>query len=45
MAHGGRAMPVWGGVFDTTNQLFRGAATSEERIEAVIAYLRDLQGP
>ena len=44
-AHGGRAMPVWGGVFDTTNQLFRGAASSEERIAAVIAYLRELQGP
>jgi mono/diheme cytochrome c family protein len=44
-AHGGRAMPVWGGVFDATNQLFRGAESSEERIEAVITYLHALQGP
>jgi mono/diheme cytochrome c family protein len=44
-AHGGRAMPVWGGVFETTTQLFRGAASPEERIEAVIAYLREIQAP
>jgi mono/diheme cytochrome c family protein len=42
-AHGGRAMPVWGGVFDVTNQLVRGAESSKQRIEAVIAYLRELQ--
>jgi mono/diheme cytochrome c family protein len=44
-AHGGRAMPVWGDVFDVTNQLFRGAESAEQRIEAVIAYLRELQDP
>jgi mono/diheme cytochrome c family protein len=44
-AHGGRAMPVWGGVFDATEDLIRGAEGAEERIEAVIAYLRELQEP
>lgn len=43
--HGGRAMPVWGDVFDATDQLFRGAARPEERIEAVVSYLRELQRP
>ena len=44
-AHGGRAMPVWGGVFNVTDQLVRGAESSEQRIEAVIAHLRELQDP
>ena len=44
-AHGGRAMPVWGGIFNVTNQLFRGAESPEQRIEAVMAYLRELQDP
>jgi mono/diheme cytochrome c family protein len=44
-AHGGRAMPVWGGVFDVTNELLRGAESAERRIEAVIAYLREIQDP
>lgn len=44
-AHGARAMPVWGGVFDATQDLIRGAEGSEERIDAVIAYLRELQDP
>lgn len=44
-AHGARAMPVWGGVFNVTDQLFRGAESPEQRIEAVIAYLRELQDP
>lgn len=44
-AHGARAMPVWGGVFDVTGELIRGAQSSEQRIEAVIAYLRELQDP
>lgn len=44
-AHGARAMPVWGGVFDATSGLIDGAESSEQRIEAVIAYLRELQGP
>jgi mono/diheme cytochrome c family protein len=44
-AHGARTMPVWGGVFSVTDQLFRGAQSPEQRIEAVIAYLRELQDP
>ena len=44
-AHGGRAMPVWGGVFDATDQLFRGAESSEQRITAVISHLREIQEP
>ena len=44
-AHGGRAMPVWGGVFDATDQLFRGAGSSEQRITAVISHLREIQEP
>jgi mono/diheme cytochrome c family protein len=44
-AHGARAMPVWGGVFNVTDQLFRGAQSPEQRIEAVIDYLRELQDP
>jgi mono/diheme cytochrome c family protein len=42
-AHGTRSMPVWGGVFDTTDRLLRGAADAEHRIEAVVAYLRERQ--
>lgn len=42
-AHGARAMPVWGGVFDVTEDLIKGAESSAQRIEAVIAYLRELQ--
>jgi hypothetical protein len=44
-AHGARAMPVWGGVFEATQDLVRGAEGPEARIEAVIAYLRELQDP
>jgi mono/diheme cytochrome c family protein len=44
-AHGGRAMPIWGDVFEATDQLLRGAASPEERIEAVVSYLRELQSP
>lgn len=43
--HGGRAMPVWGPVFDATDQLFRGGESAEERIASVVAYLRELQQP
>jgi hypothetical protein len=32
-------------VFDATEDLIRGAEGAEERIEAVIAYLRELQEP
>jgi mono/diheme cytochrome c family protein len=42
-AHGTRAMPVWGPVFATTHELVRGAPGAEERIDALIAYLRELQ--
>ena len=42
-AHGNRVMPVWGSVFDTTGQLFENAENAEERIDAMIAYLLELQ--
>jgi hypothetical protein len=42
-AHGDRGMPVWGDVFDTTNQLFVEAGSSEQRIDAVIEFLLGLQ--
>ncbi|HEY3516482.1 MAG TPA: cytochrome c [Gammaproteobacteria bacterium] len=42
-AHGDRAMPVWGSVFDTTGQLFVGAENSKERIDALIEFLLELQ--
>jgi mono/diheme cytochrome c family protein len=44
-AHGDRAMPVWGGVFDKTGQLIVDAGNAEQRIEAVIDYLQELQIP
>jgi len=42
-AHGTREMPVWGPVFNVTQQLVRGAESPEERIADVIAFLRELQ--
>ena len=42
-AHGKSGMPVWGDVFDATNQLFVDAGSSEQRIGAVIEFLRGLQ--
>jgi mono/diheme cytochrome c family protein len=42
-AHGTRAMPVWGGVFDTTGRLIEGAGNAKQRIDSVIEYLRGLQ--
>jgi mono/diheme cytochrome c family protein len=42
-AHGTRAMPVWGGVFDTTGRLIEGAGNAKQRIDDVIDYLRGLQ--
>ena len=42
-AHGDRAMPVWGSVFDTTGRLIVDAGNAEQRIESVIDYLRELQ--
>jgi mono/diheme cytochrome c family protein len=44
-AHGVRNMPVWGSVFDVTQQLFVDAEGAEQRIDAVIAYLREMQEP
>jgi hypothetical protein len=44
-AHGDRAMPVWGSVFDTTGQLFVDAESSEQRIDALIEFLLELQVP
>lgn len=42
-AHGVRSMPVWGPVFDTTQELIRGAQGADERIDALLSYLRGLQ--
>jgi len=42
-AHGTRLMPVWGDVFAATQRLVVDAAGSEERIAAVIDFLRELQ--
>ena len=41
--HGARSMPVWGPVFQATNDMIRGADRPEERIEALIAHLLELQ--
>jgi mono/diheme cytochrome c family protein len=42
-AHGTREMPVWGPVFSATQRLVTGAESPQQRIEDVIAYLRELQ--
>jgi mono/diheme cytochrome c family protein len=42
-AHGDRNMPVWGPVFDTTGRLISGAEGAEQRIDAVIDFLREVQ--
>jgi len=42
-AHGTREMPVWGPVFDVTQQIVVGAESPQERIAGVVAYLRELQ--
>jgi mono/diheme cytochrome c family protein len=42
-SHGDRFMPVWGDVFDTTSRLVRDAETAQARIDAVVAYLGQLQ--
>jgi hypothetical protein len=36
-------MPVWGGVFATTEELVEGAENPEQRIDAVIEFLLELQ--
>jgi mono/diheme cytochrome c family protein len=42
-AHGDRYMPVWGGVFATTEELIVGAENPKQRIDAVIEFLLQLQ--
>lgn len=42
-AHGSGAMPVWGSVFDVTATVVPGAQSSQQRIDALIAFLRELQ--
>jgi mono/diheme cytochrome c family protein len=44
-AHGDRSMPVWGPIFDTTGRLIPRAEGAEQRIDAVIDFLRELQLP
>ena len=43
IAHGGRAMPVWGDVFDTTTRLVRDAEAAEQRITYFVELLREIQ--
>ena len=44
VAHAGdRNMPVWGPVFDATSRIVPGADSAGQRINAVIAYLREIQ--
>lgn len=43
VAHGARSMPVWGPVFETTQDLVRGAESAGDRIDAILSYLRQLQ--
>jgi len=42
-AHGDRYMPVWGEIFATTESLIEGAENPEQRIAALIDFLRQLQ--
>lgn len=42
-AHGTGAMPVWGSVFDATAAALPGAQDSQQRIDALVAFLRELQ--
>lgn len=42
-AHGDRTMPVWGDVFDTTTRIVPEAAEPEQRIAAIVEYLREIQ--
>jgi hypothetical protein len=37
------SMPVWGPVFDATSRVVPGADSASQRINAVIAYLREIQ--
>lgn len=42
-AHGDRLMPIWGDVFDATSRLVADGEDARTRIDAVVAYLRELQ--
>ncbi|HEY7673252.1 MAG TPA: cytochrome c [Gammaproteobacteria bacterium] len=42
-AHGTRLMPVWGDVFSATQRLVVDAADPEQRIAAVVDFLREIQ--
>jgi mono/diheme cytochrome c family protein len=42
-AHGERLMPVWGPIFDATARIVADAETSQQRIAAVVEYLRSIQ--
>jgi mono/diheme cytochrome c family protein len=42
-AHGERQMPVWGDVFDTTAAIVIDADAAQDRIAALVEYLRGLQ--
>ena len=43
VAHGDRAMPVWGDVFDATTRIVRDAEAAEQRIADIVELLRDIQ--
>lgn len=42
-AHGDRAMPVWGRVFDTTSRIVTDAESAEQRITEIVEYLEAIQ--
>lgn len=42
-AHGDRAMPVWGRVFDTTSRIVTDAESAEQRIAQIVEYLESIQ--
>jgi mono/diheme cytochrome c family protein len=42
-AHGDRLMPIWGDVFEATGRLVANGEGAKARIDAVVAYLRELQ--
>jgi mono/diheme cytochrome c family protein len=44
-AHLRRDMPVWGDVFDATARIVEGAEAAQARVDALVAYLRELQVP
>lgn len=44
-AHVRRDMPVWGDVFEVTARVFEDAPSPQDRIDALVSYLRELQLP